>query len=40
VAATRGMSREAGEFAAAALSQDPDNEEAVELLSRAGVEAA
>ncbi len=40
VAATRGMAREASEFAAAALSQDPGNAEAAELLSRVGAEAA
>jgi glycosyltransferase involved in cell wall biosynthesis len=39
VAATRGMAREASEFAAAALSQDPHNAEAADLLSRAGAEA-
>jgi tetratricopeptide (TPR) repeat protein len=35
VAAATGMSRELGDFAAAALSRDPDNEAAVRLLSQA-----
>jgi tetratricopeptide (TPR) repeat protein len=34
VAAGRGMSREAGEFAAAALSRDPDNRAAARLLTQ------
>jgi len=35
VAASRGMPREASDFAGAALSRDPDNEAAARLLSRA-----
>jgi tetratricopeptide (TPR) repeat protein len=35
VAATRGMAREAGEFAAAALARDPENSLAASLLSQA-----
>ena len=35
VAAARGMAREASDFAAAALSRDPDNEAAASLLSQA-----
>jgi hypothetical protein len=34
------MPREASDFAAAALSQDPGNEAAAELLSQARTEAA
>jgi tetratricopeptide (TPR) repeat protein len=40
VASARGMPREASDFAAAALSQDPGNEAAAELLSQARTEAA
>jgi tetratricopeptide (TPR) repeat protein len=36
IAAARGMPREASDFAAAALSRDPDNEAAASLLSQAG----
>jgi tetratricopeptide (TPR) repeat protein len=36
IAAARGMPREASDFAAAALSRDPDNEAAASLLSRVG----
>jgi tetratricopeptide (TPR) repeat protein len=35
VAASRGMAREASDFAAAVLSRDPDNEAAASLISRA-----
>jgi hypothetical protein len=35
VAAARGMAREMSDFAAAALSRDPDNEDAASLLSQA-----
>ena len=35
VAVARGMPREAGEFAAAALSRDPGNEAAAGLLTQA-----
>ncbi len=40
VAAARGMPREMGDFAAAALSRDPDNEDAASLLSQAHVATA
>jgi glycosyltransferase involved in cell wall biosynthesis len=40
VAAARGMLREASDFAAAALSKDPDNAEAVALLSQSRAQAA
>lgn len=40
VAAARGMSQEMGDFAAAALSRDPDNEDAASLLSQAHVATA
>ncbi len=40
VAAARGMPREMGDFAAAALSRDPDNEDAARLLSQAHAPAA
>ncbi len=40
VAAARGMPREMGDFATAALSLDPGNEEAASLLSQANAAAA